>query len=409
MSVLSRISRWLDQSDHTAVAKPAGTRLRMESLEAREVLTLGLPFVADAPTFGTPTSGEVANATSQNGMSVVVWTASTFANGTDIRARLFAADGTPGKVIQATGGSSDQRDPAVGMDANGNFVIAYTQVINGQSSVIARRMDNTGKILGDTVVATFASTDADVAVDAAGNFVVSYTFDFNGDRNVHVRRYNAAGVFLGQSDAANSSLFDEYKSSVALAPNGGFVVAFERGDLSNSNVTDNVLLSRFDSQGKPLASNATVLVAFSSLNERDPDVGVDGFGNAVVAFERVNADGTTQVLAQRVTSFGTLGGLVPVSDPALTRTATDPVIAVNRFGGGTFVVAYDNRTHTSQDGIEVAEVAGFSNAVTARIGGFSSIDDSPAISMGDQGDYFVTYNRFGVDGIDVMGRRGVRK
>jgi hypothetical protein len=312
-------------------------------------------------------------------------------------------------VISVTTGSADQFDPAVGMSSQGNFVVVYTEVFNSQSSVFARQYDSKGKLLKTTMVAN-NSFDPDVAVDADGNFVVSYTFNFSStDEDVHARRYNAVGTQLGFTSVASTGLYDESESSVALTPSGGFVVAFHRVDSESADPNLDLLLRRYDAQGKLLATNGTINVASSSLDEGFADVGVDGSGNAVVAYERWTANGRIEVLAQRVTSFGTLGGLVQVSNPALSNFAYAPAIAVNRFGGGTFVVAYNQLSFGGSFRSEVAEVAGFSNVVTARHTDFAAGDENPSISMGDQGDYFVTYLHGTNDAdLDVFGRRGKR-
>ena len=304
------------------------------------------------------------------------------------------------------------------MDAQGNFVVSWTQVkangtIVGNSNVVARRFDSHGAARDVLAIPVADGAknefDSDVAMDAQGNFVVSYTLAFlDTDQDVLAKRFNSAGGSLGGFVVANTSLFDEHEASVATTPNGGFVVAYTRDDLFDHSVTPDVLLSRFDAQGNLLETNGTIKIASTSLEERDPDVAVDAFGNMVVAYQKFTG-GTITIQAKRVGVSGLVGPEISIRNTP-TFLSFDPAVAMNRFTG-SFVVAY---SQDSQDGnltrTEVAEVSGATNTVVQRQTLFDANDDSPAISMGANGNYFVTYTGgdFGANNTHVFGRRGQR-
>ena len=90
------------------------------------------------------------------------------------------------------------------MDANGNFVVTYEEIINGQTDIIARRFNSSG-YPGSAEIAVANDTsrnehDADVAMDANGDFVVSYTLDFSAtDQDIRAVRFNSSGTGSGVS------------------------------------------------------------------------------------------------------------------------------------------------------------------------------------------------------------------
>jgi hypothetical protein len=410
MSLFKSLARLFSRERRRRDARRFG-RPQLEGLEDRQLMTVGLPFGVDGGVF--PAFGS-ANASSTNGMSVAVWVREFTPSDHDIRAQLYSASGAKvGGEIFVENGTLDDVDPSVAMDAQGNFVVTWTQIdASGQGNIVARRFNNQGAARDGqpiTVINSFRDEfDSDVAMDAAGNFVVSYTRAFGAtDLDVQARWFNSAGALLGTVFVADTIPFDERESSVATTPNGGFVVAYTRGDVLESFNPD-VLLSRFDAQGNRLTTNGNINVSSSFLDERDPDVAVDAFGNMVVAYQEFTG-GTYTIQAKRVTASGLVGVQMAIATNS-AFLSFDPAVAVNRFSG-SFVVAY---SQDSQDGnitrAEVAEVSGTTNTVVQRQTLFDANDDSPAVSMGPNGNYFVTYTSgdFGVGDTHVFGRRGQR-
>src|SRR4051812_9666953 len=97
------------------------------------------------------------------------------------------------------------------MDAQGNFVVAWTENVTGTSNtdIRAQRFFANGVRNGGQV---FVTGDArpeyspDVAVDSAGNFVVTYTLAYSpSGSDVIARRFNNAGSFLGSLTVAAST------------------------------------------------------------------------------------------------------------------------------------------------------------------------------------------------------------
>jgi hypothetical protein len=101
------------------------------------------------------------------------------------------------------------KEPAVAMDAAGNFVVAWidyafedpNEFIRLNFDIEARRYDNTGTPQGGQFHVTSTNIDEDypaVASDAAGNFVVAWQNSIgdplatSGDFDIYARRYKVS-------------------------------------------------------------------------------------------------------------------------------------------------------------------------------------------------------------------------
>ena len=108
--------------------------------------------------------------------------------------------------------TGDQFDPAVAMDASGDFVIAWQSIGEDGSDegVFAQRYNSTGAAQGvEFQVNTYTTGNQDaptVAMDSAGDFVVaweSYAEDGSG-YGVYAPRYNSSGVAQGSEFRVNT-------------------------------------------------------------------------------------------------------------------------------------------------------------------------------------------------------------
>src|SRR5262249_4572906 len=144
---------------------------------------------------------------------------------------------------------------------NGNFVVAweYFYAASGNSDIMARYYSASGVDLSG--VLTVAGTPkAEFNPDAAassGSVVVSYTLDYSStDQDVRAHRFTVSGSTFtdaGDFGVATSGLDDETSSSVAMAPDGSFAIAYQ--STFNGKAADHdILISRFSPTGGVLAS-----------------------------------------------------------------------------------------------------------------------------------------------------------
>jgi hypothetical protein len=193
------------------------------------------------------TETEPSIAMNASGQFVVAWQVPALQS---VWARSYAKDGTPTPVSGvhiAGGGGVIASDPSVGIDGNGNYVVAYTSLDTYQGSsatkVCAQPVDVHGNkqnlisiedVFGYPfpVWSSPASTPSvDMAPD--GRFVIAYQSNFlgsNTDIDVFVRQYDSTGHLLGGGPVvvANTTSW-EGAPSVAMDSSGNFTVLYQTG------------------------------------------------------------------------------------------------------------------------------------------------------------------------------------
>jgi hypothetical protein len=365
---------------------------RVETLEGRQLMSLGSEFSATVNTKTLNAQFASANASSANGSSVVVWTDTFSATDHDIRAQRFNSSGNKtGPEIVVSGSVLDEGSPAVAMDKQGDFVVTWVQTQpGGDTNVIAKRFNSSGVPQGAIVpvgVGTFREHDPSVAMDDPGNFVVAYTRDTNNNNpDIFAKRYNTNGQLLGVVSVATSPVAED-NSSVAMTPDGRFDVVWEKAFSVNDH---DILLTQYNASGSPVLSRT---IAASTANESLPSVSMDNFGNAVVAWQRTTS-GNADILARRVTSTGVLGTVTTIA--ATSFSERNPSVALKRTGGA-YVVVYD-RTVTNTH-VNVAEVSAVDTVHTFDAGARFNA----AVSINGANKYLITYTSD--DGGDLNIRR----
>jgi hypothetical protein len=374
-------------------------RPQVEALEDRRVLSLGTSFGVSP--FDNSDQFAPAAASIPKGPQVVVWVERPDSVGdTDIRGRLFGPGGKVLRTFAVARSSLDESEPSVAMDNQGRFVVTWTrETASGQTDVLVQRFDAAANKLGGPVkvaASALSEFDSDVAVDAKGNFVVSYTVQVSATNNdVRARRFGPASNPVGALAVATAANFNEHSSSVAMAPNGRFLVAFAR---DQGNLAD-VVVQRYNAQA---ALQGVVEIDQANRDERAPDVAINKFGDGVVVYMDKIGDDLFNVKARRVFNTGTVGNVIGVgTDISLHELL--PAVAMNR-SSGSFVVGY-NVIDDTDFRMEVAEVSEANN-VTIR-DDFLKDDTNPALAFTDEGKYLVTYTAEGFLDRNIRGRRGV--
>jgi sugar lactone lactonase YvrE len=157
----------------------------------------------------------------------------------------------------------------VASDANGNFVVAWTQ--NG---IQAQRFTNAGKKVGSQILVSATGVEANVARDADGDFVVTWD--------------NKAQVFNNNGSTRGGVItFPEARGeSIAMEADGDFVLTWSQP--SPTTGTD-VYAQRFDRNGvaKETAHRVNVVTAG---NQEHSSVAVANSGNYVVVWNARTLD-----------------------------------------------------------------------------------------------------------------------
>lgn len=282
----------------------------------------------------------------QDGMGAthVFWRDLGAPGGTQIRARLFAPDGSEGAEVtlyglpggsflnavganrqgegvllydaqlrnwalhfERTGGlvgeaiavndpnrfTSGNGDAAVGAD--GRFVVAMhsSELVPGSSQfIVARVFSSQGTARTDLFQVSDDPTRIQqlpsVASDAAGNFTVFWTsYEGSDTFRTHLRRYDANGVALGPVvDPTPPGGGDQIAWDIAMDPAGNFVIFWGKGN----GPWDDVWARRFGPDGQPRGE------AFR-VNQVQPSAqyfaaaDMDSSGNFVVTWESAVQEG----------------------------------------------------------------------------------------------------------------------
>jgi hypothetical protein len=296
--------------------------------------------------------------------------------------------------------SNDQLQPAVAMDANGDFVVAWSGEGAGDTGgIFARRYNAAGVAQGAELRVNTTTTGVQqypsVAMSDAGAFVITWTSaNQDGDAGgVYAQRYSAAGVAQGGEFRVNvATAFDQAFSRVSMASNGDFVVAF--ASVVQTSTGYGVLARRFAANGTALSGEFVVNTNFAD-NQQFPAIAVAPSGAFVVAWQSNLQDGSGQgIYARRYDSAGTaLSGEFLVN----TTTANDqrhPAIAMD--SAGYFVITWES---VAQDGAGVGvyareyTITGVAQGGEFRINTTTAADQQfPSIALDAAGDFVVVWS-----------------
>lgn len=187
-------------------------------------------FQVNANTTGAQTSPSVAM--DADGNFVVVWTDAD-ASGTGIFGRRFESDGAPldsNDVQINSTTSNNQKTPSVAMDHDGDYIVvweSYWEIFGRLFDPSGTAQDLDFKISQTTTKQVY---DPAVAMDADGDFVAAWTqltLSSPSIYDVYARRYNAAGSAQSNEFRVNSyTTGRQYLQSIAMNAGGDFLIAW---------------------------------------------------------------------------------------------------------------------------------------------------------------------------------------
>jgi hypothetical protein len=191
---------------------------------------------------------------------VVVWSGAYTAYSNETAQRFDASGakvGTPFPVNTYTTGN--QRAPAIAISPSGSFVVVWGS--DGEDGdtfgVFGQRFNAAGQKVGpEFQVNTYTPGEEDypaIAIDRAGNFVVVWTSLDGQDGSatgVFGQRFNSGAEKVGPEFQVNTfTASQQGDASIALEPDGGFVVAWK--SFSEDGSDFGVFGQRYDRTGAP--------------------------------------------------------------------------------------------------------------------------------------------------------------
>lgn len=192
------------------------------------------------------------------------------------------------------------------MDADGDFVIAWYSLLQDGSfhGIYAQRYNAAGVAQGpefrvNSYTTSFQIAPA-VAMDADGDFVIAWmsTSQDGSSWGIYAQRYNAQGVAQGGEFRVNSyTTAGQAFPALAMDDDGDFVVAWQSGGQDGSG--DGVYAQRYSVLGVPIGSEFRVN-SYTADSQYNVALAMDDDGDFVVAWQSVGQNGSYNgVYAQR--------------------------------------------------------------------------------------------------------------
>ncbi|MEZ0370506.1 MAG: hypothetical protein ACAI44_15560 [Candidatus Sericytochromatia bacterium] len=312
--------------------------------------------------------------------------------------------------------NNNQRDAAIGLDADGDFVTAWASLFQDGDfyGVYAQRYSSAGTALGieHRVNATTARTQAQIAIGMSdsGEYMVAWSnYDNNvgpqDDSRVEAMFYDSDGQAVTGMLQVNTDATDaHFEPAVAMDPDGDSVVAWV-SDLQDG---DNygIFAQRYDAAGTPQGGEFQVNTTVAG-KQRAPSVAIDAAGNFVIVWQSENlaGDGNSYgIVARRYNAAGVAqSGELQVNTTILAEQVR-PAVAMD--AAGDFAVVW---TSYDQDGDGYGIYARRYNAAGVAQGGEIPVNQvttdwqtEAAIAMDDSGDFVIAWSSYLQDG-DLYG------
>ncbi len=345
-----------------------------------------------------------------NGDFVVTWASASQDGGFyGIFARRFSAAGAPqGSEFQVnTYTPVDQTFPVVARAVGGDFVIAWQSLGQDGSGngVFARRFNAAGvpqageiQVNAHTLAAQAVPA---VGIDAEGDFVVTWqsTDQDGAGPGIFARRFNAAGVPQGSEFQVNTFFTsDQGAPAVAMGLSGDFIVAWN--SFYQDGASHGVFARRFGAGGAPQSSEFQINT-FTVGPQMFPALALNSDGDFVVAWQSFGQDGSENgVFARRFNFAGVPQAAEFRVNAYITSTQAQAAVSVD--AAGAFVVTWESNL---QDGSNYGvfgrrfDAAGVPQATEFQVNTYTATTQGvPAVAAAPAGDFVIAWQSTEQDG-----------
>ncbi len=229
------------------------------------------------------------------GAFVICWDSAPVGDA-DIRCQRYNAAGAAqgGEIAVNTTTSGSQVLPSVAMDLAGNFVVAWQSqaaLVADGTDIRAQRFDANGATLGSEVLVNVTTAEdqgePSVARDADGDYVIAWTSSGQdgSSTGIYARRYSGNGTAQGGEFQVNTTtLGAQNRPQVAMNAAGDFVVVWQTPN--DGNVTG-IFAQRYHGTG---AANGVEFIANETTtgNQEEPDIVIRGADEPIVVWNGGN-------------------------------------------------------------------------------------------------------------------------
>jgi hypothetical protein len=353
-----------------------------------------------------------------DGDFVVTWQSFHDGNQFGSFAQRFSSGGTKiGTDFQVnTFTVGQQTYPQVGVESDGDFVVVWISAGQDGSNngVFGRRFTSNGApIGGEFQINAYTSGSQNrpaIAMESNGDFVVAWSGGNNQDGSsagIFARRFASSGASAAVEFLVNSYTSDAQSSvTIAADADGDFVIVWASYTQDGDHF--GVFAQRFTSGGARSGAEFQVN-SYSSSAQTYPAVSMEADGDFVVVWQTfLGYDGGYEIGGQRFASSGArLAGEFQVN--AYTYDIHERA-RVASSSSGAFVVAWMNPSEGSGDGIfgRSFDSTGAADGTDFQVNAFTVGGQyRPLIAANAAGAFIVTWSSFDQDGSagGVFGRR----
>lgn len=281
---------------------------------------LGNDFVVNSTTGGQQRDADVGLA--GNGDFVVVWQSPDAGAATDVRGQRFASNGSTvgSEFLVNTITIDGQNAAAVDVDSDGDFIVVWSSAgssgsDNDSTSIQGQLFSSSGASIGDEFQINSytpgAQSSPTVAFGSSGTFVVAWqSNDFgypvtipgpDGDGiAIRAQRFASDGSPLGGEFTVNTyTTGDQSAPSIAVDGSSRFIVSWLIDSTTAADGSgDSVRARAFDADGTPFDNDFQVNT-YTTSSQRDPEVTITAAGQALIAWESLNQDGSGRTVVAR--------------------------------------------------------------------------------------------------------------
>ncbi|MBI4782732.1 MAG: hypothetical protein HY785_15630 [Oscillatoriophycideae cyanobacterium NC_groundwater_1537_Pr4_S-0.65um_50_18] len=225
-------------------------------------------------------------------------------SGTGVYAQQFTANGrSVGREFRVnTTKDANQGNSVIAMNSMGDYVIAWES--SGQDGsgkgIYAQIYRSNGRRIGSELQvanATAGSQDQPtVGIDATGNFVIAWRSSDSDGLGIYARRFGASGDPLGQEFQVNSTPSDSQTTpSIGMEPEGKFAITWASNGQGSGY---DIYAQRYNPAGKRSGGEFRVN-QIQNKAQTDPAIGMAANGDFVVGWVTNNQGRDTDISAQR--------------------------------------------------------------------------------------------------------------
>lgn len=256
--------------------------------------------------------------------------------------------------------NSNQENPSISVDPNGNFVICWESHISEEYpeyAIFAQQFNVDGSKPGTNFRVDFAMSQIapDIAVGKSGNFIICWLTEPPRDhRYIHAQRYRSDGIKLGQVFQVSASTDWKTDPAITIDNIENFVICWGDDEEGSSSYYGDLFFKRYDKNGAALGADTQVNTDIAdNVTHSFPAIAVDRSGNYILCWLKWLEGTSYDILGQRYTSTGEpVGENFQVNDNSISYESwpgnwQGPVVAID--GQGNFLICWPSNMNGNWD------------------------------------------------------------